>query len=230
MVGAEAPRAATEPPASTLDGLAQCGGTSVSAANSSPYRLQDSLGLPQVGGGFRVVAADPPWRFKSNSVARPGRNAMRHYDCMELADIAALAVKDIVARDAALFLWVPGPHLVLGHHIPIMRAWGFQPSGVGFAWVKVTKTGAPCFGGGFTTRKCVEYAVIGKRGRSVRLRADVSELIIAPRREHSRKPDEFFARIERYSRGPYCELFARETRPSWRQWGDQATFFDEVAG
>jgi N6-adenosine-specific RNA methylase IME4 len=154
---------------------------------------------------------------------------MRHYDCMELVDIAALAVKDIVADEAALFLWVPGPHLVLGHHVPIMRAWGFQPSGVAFVWVKVTKAGGACFGGGFTTRKCVEYAVIGKRGRSVREHADVSELIIAPRREHSRKPDEFFARVERYSRGPYCELFARESRPSWRQWGDQATLFDKIA-
>ena len=35
---------------------------------------------------YRVVIADPPWDFKSNSRARPGRNARRHYDCLSLAD------------------------------------------------------------------------------------------------------------------------------------------------
>ena len=30
------------------------------------------------------------------------------------------------------------------------------------------------------------------------------------RREHSRKPDEAYARIEQYSAGPRADLFARE--------------------
>jgi N6-adenosine-specific RNA methylase IME4 len=86
---------------------------------------------------YRIVVADPPWNFKSNSTAKPGRNPRRHYDCMALADIGVLPVKDHLADDAALFLWVPGPFLVLGAHVPLMEAWGFKPSGMGFVWIKL---------------------------------------------------------------------------------------------
>ena len=44
----------------------------------------------------------------------------------------------------------------------------------------------------------------------VPFRRDVHEVILAPVREHSRKPDEAYSRIERYCAGPRLELFARE--------------------
>lgn len=185
--------------------------------------------LPRIDGGFRVIAADPPWRFKSNSVAKPGRNAMRHYDCMSLKDIAAMPVREIVADDAVLLLWITGPFLAIGAHIPIMNAWGFKPNSMGFTWAKTTSGGGWFFGGGFTTRKNEEFVVMGKRGRSVRDNAGVRSLIVSPIREHSRKPDDFFTRAETYSKGPYCELFARESREGWSTWGNQATKFDRIA-
>lgn len=183
---------------------------------------------------FRCVYADPAWRHRSNSVARPGRNAMRHYDCMSLDEIAALPVKDVVADDCALFLWITGPFLAIGAHLPIMRAWGFKPSGMGFTWVKLNKSAGRLFffaddvfmGGGHTTRKNAEFCLIGKRGRSVRVDAAVREVIIDPRREHSRKPEEAHARIERYCTGPYLELFGRQSRPGWTVLGNEAGKFD----
>jgi N6-adenosine-specific RNA methylase IME4 len=51
-------------------------------------------------------------------------------------------------------------------------------------------------------------------------------LILAPVREHSRKPDEMFARVERYCDGPYVELFARQSRPGWSTWGNESWKFD----
>lgn len=51
--------------------------------------------------------------------------------------------------------------------------------------------------------------------------------IIAPRREHSRKPDGIHERIERLVAGPYLELFARQTRPGWTAWGNETTKFDK---
>lgn len=186
---------------------------------------------------YRVIAADPPWRFKSNSKNRPGRNAMRHYDCMSLDDIAALPVKEILAGDAILFLWITGPFLAIGAHLPIMKAWGFEPSGMGFVWIKLNpKAPLLCFterdlatGGGFTTRKNAEYCLIGKRGRSVRESASVHEVIIERRRQHSRKPDKFYRRVEQYTSGPRLELFARQSREGWDSWGDQSSLFDEAA-
>lgn len=184
---------------------------------------------------YRVVVADPAWAFKSNSTRNPGRNAMGHYPCMEIDQIAALPIKDHLAKDAALFLWITGPMLVIGAHLPIMKAWGFKPSGMGFVWIKLNPKAPGLFfvekdlamGGGFTTRKNAEFALIGKRGRSVRKSASIHEVIIEPRREHSRKPNKFYERVEQYSDGPRLELFARESRPGWDSWGDQRTMFDK---
>ncbi len=183
---------------------------------------------------YRVVAADPPWAFKSNSAAKPGRNAMRHYRTMPLADICALPVKDVVADDAILFLWITGPFLAIGAHIPLMKAWGFAPSGMGFVWIKLNPRAATLFvieqdlaiGGGFTTRKNAEFCLIGKRGRSVRESASIREVIIEPRREHSRKPEQFYDRAEAYAAGPRLELFARQSRPGWDAFGLERTKFD----
>jgi N6-adenosine-specific RNA methylase IME4 len=56
--------------------------------------------------------------------------------------------------------------------------------------------------------------------------AGVRELIVAPVREHSRKPDETYQRIEQFCAGPYVELFARQRRPNWDSWGDQVGKFN----
>lgn len=186
---------------------------------------------------YRVIAADPPWQFKSNSAAKPGRNAMRHYDCMSMESINALPVAEIAADDAILFLWITGPFMAIGAHLALMKAWGFKPSGMGFVWIKLNPKAASLFvlrsdlamGGGFTTRKNAEFCLIGKRGKSVRQSASVHEVIIDPRRQHSRKPDEFYTRAQEYSTGPYLEMFARQSRPGWDVWGNQSDKFDEAA-
>jgi len=41
-----------------------------------------------------------------------------------------------------------------------------------------------------------------------------------------RKPDGIHERIERLVAGPYLELFARQSRPGWTTWGNEATKFD----
>jgi N6-adenosine-specific RNA methylase IME4 len=191
--------------------------------------------LPEIAGGWRCVAADPAWRFRSNSKANPGRNAMRHYNCPSLDEIASLPLRRVVAENALLWLWVPGPFLAVGAHIAIMRGWGFEPTAIGFTWVKTNRNAPELFiqrndlfmGSGLTTRKNAEFVIIGKRGRPERLATDVREIILSRVREHSRKPDEAYSRIERYCAGPRLELFARESRPNWTAWGDETAKFDQ---
>ena len=71
-----------------------------------------------------------------------------------------------------------------------------------------------------------EQCLLATRGKPRRLSRSVAQLIVAPRREHSRKPDETRARIECLIAGPYVELFARDTRPGWDSWGTEAGLFD----
>lgn len=190
-------------------------------------------------GAYGCIVVDFPSNFKSNSIAKPGRNARRHYDTMSLKEVEALPVKDLAAENCVLFFWITGPFLAIGAHIPIMKAWGFDPTAMGFVWIKLNKNSPEMFfmkkdiffGGGFTTRKNAEFCLIGKRGKSMRQDKGVPEVILSPRREHSRKPEEFRDRIDRYV-GPDCriaELFSRHNRPNWDAWGDQVGLFDEAA-
>ena len=179
--------------------------------------------IPNVEGGFRVVCADPPWHFKSNSAAIPGKNAMRHYGCMGLSDLVALPVKDAVASDAWLFLWITGPFLAIGAHMPIVKAWGFKTSTIGFVWEKEN------FGTGYTTRSSCEFVVVGRRGSPKRASASVRQFIREAAREHSRKPDEFYRRVETLCEGERLELFGRQSRPGWTVWGNEAAKFDGAA-
>jgi N6-adenosine-specific RNA methylase IME4 len=146
---------------------------------------------------------------------------------MPFDEIAALPVRECVADDSFLFLWVPFPHLPQG--LRLIDAWGFQYSGSAFCWVKLNPSGVGYHTGlGYSTRKNVELCLLGRRGSPRRKAKDVRELIVSPRREHSRKPDEVHSRIERFCDGPYLELFARQRRTGWMVWGDETERFGDA--
>jgi N6-adenosine-specific RNA methylase IME4 len=173
--------------------------------------------LPQ---RYAVILADPPWTFATYSRKGKGRSAEAHYDCMSFADIKALPVADWAAPDCALFLWVTDPSLPQA--LEVLSAWGFTYKTVAFTWVKTTKdgTGFP-IGCGYWTRANPEQCLLATRGRLQRLSRAVPQLILAPRREHSRKPDEVYGRIEALVSGPFLELFARAPRAGWDGWGHE---------
>ena len=174
---------------------------------------------------YGVIYADPPWSFRNWSAKGTGRNAISHYDCLSFDALAALPVRDIAANNCVLFLWAVDP--LLDKALELIRAWDFEYKTVGFYWVKQNTKSQGFFTGlGYWTRANPEQCLIATRGKPRRLGKDVRKLVIEPRREHSRKPDQVRARIERLVSGPYLELFARETKRGWDCWGDQVGLFD----
>jgi len=172
-----------------------------------------------------VVYADPPWRFVTRSPKGRGRcpdGPLAHYATMTLEEVFELPVAQEAAPDAALFLWVTDPFLPMG--LRLIEAWGFRYSTVAFTWAKTLRSGRDGWhmGTGYWTRSNPEMCLLGVRGRPRRKSRSVRQLIVAPRREHSRKPDETYERIEALVAGPYLELFARTRRDGWTQMGDQA--------
>jgi N6-adenosine-specific RNA methylase IME4 len=66
-----------------------------------------------------------------------------------------------------------------------------------------------------------EQLLFAVRGSApIRFRSQPTWLF-APVQEHSHKPEEQYAIIERCSAGPYLELFARRKRPGWYSWGNE---------
>lgn len=187
---------------------------------------------PPRAGHYRVIYADPPWRFVTYSAKGRGRSAEAHYDCLDLNAIKALPVADWAGPDCVLLLWATDP--LLPRALEVIAAWGFAYKTVGFYWAKLNRR-APgdgfrardfFTGLGYWTRANPELCLLATRGKPQRQACDVAKLLISPRREHSRKPEATYARIERLLAGPYLELFARASRPGWDAWGDQADLFD----
>ena len=179
------------------------------------------MNLPR--GRFRTVYLDPPWNFKTYSAAGDGRSANQHYDCMNFAAIKALPVPDLLEPDSVVLMWVTDPMLEKG--MELLNHWGLKFKTVGFYWTKLNADGSPFTGMGYWTRANPEQCWLATKGSPSRVHKDVRRWISSPRREHSRKPDEIYERIERLVPGPYLEMFARTERPGWTSWGNQVTKF-----
>lgn len=177
-----------------------------------------------------AILVDPPWNFEAWSKNGDGRSAQQHYGVMDVKQMVRLPVLDVAAADCALFCWATWPHLKSA--LWLISAWGFTYKTCAFSWMKAdpyrlfADDATPFAGMGYWTRANTEPCLLATRGKPKRINADVRQGVIAPRREHSRKPDCIHERIERLVAGPYVELFARQSRPGWSTWGNEATKFD----
>lgn len=80
----------------------------------------------------------------------------------------------------------------------------------------------PVYGMGYYARIAHEVLLIGKRGKPGPPKArNIRSVVHAPRGKHSEKPEIFAETIERYSDGPYVELFARQRREGWTCLGNE---------
>lgn len=164
---------------------------------------------------YGALLIDPPWHFITRGrITEHGHHASRHYKTMKVDEIAALHVQDYAADDCVLFLWTIDTHIPRALHI--INQWGFTFKTVAFTWVKTNAKSPGYFTGmGFWTRANTETCLLATKGSPKRVARDVRRLIVAPRREHSRKPDEVYGRIEALVKGPFIEFFARQRRPGW---------------
>ena len=178
--------------------------------------------LSKATGRYSTILADPPWQFQN----RTGKMAPEHkrllrYPTMELKEILELPVPKLAAAKSHLYLWVPNALLKEG--LQVMEAWGFTYK-TNLVWHKIRKDGGSDGRGvGFYFRNVTELILFGVRGSMRTLQPGRTQvnLLATQKREHSRKPDEYYALIEECSPGPYLELFARFKRTGWDQWGNE---------
>lgn len=181
---------------------------------------------------YGTIVADPPWRYENDrgtqtraKRGRKGTTASGHYPVMDNAEIAALPLGDLADDVCALYLWVTNPRM-FGHvnrrrdpvsPIDMVEGWGFTYKTL-VTWVK---TGPP--GMGFNFRGHTEHAIYATRGKlSIPAEKRESNVVVAPRRAHSQKPEAFYDLVERVSPGPYLEMFARRNRFNWHTWGNES--------
>jgi N6-adenosine-specific RNA methylase IME4 len=193
-------------------------------------------------GGFRMFLADPPWREEMRSEAGEAKSPQAQYRCMTIEELIAFGqhVQYVCAEDAVCLMWTPSPLLKLG--IGVLESWGFEYKSA-LSWAKESKNSGDLdtedddhkftFGTGYIFRSAAEFMLCGTRGEPKWKREpgsrSIRNLLYAPVREHSRKPDQQYEIAEKLMAGPYLELFSRTSRPGWDHFGDQAGTFGEAA-
>jgi len=190
--------------------------TAIRAAKKRDYTQRIESAKPKtLEGTYRIIYADPPWKYHGLNNADEYGHAEAHYDCLDDDQLIAFRpdgerlVKDLADDNAVLFMWVTAP--LLERCFPIINAWGFKYKGF-FVWDKVHHNM------GFYNSVRAELLLICTRGSCL---PDTGKLIdsvqtIDRSGKHSEKPREFYEIIDSmYDHGRKLELFARCHRVNW---------------
>lgn len=216
---ADAARAARE--------AAPLGGCAVSAVPATvPPPLYN--GIDAIAGGqYQLVLADPPWHYYGDAYKMGA--AGKHYRLLTLDQLGRFPMRWIMAERSALFLWATGPKL--HHAIELIHRWKLHYRGVAYIWIKTRLSdGQPIGPRGVPptfvkpTTEFVLVATTQPHGRAWPLEDYAQyQLLYGPVRNHSEKPPELYARLERLGGKDLkrIELFARNRREGWDAWGDE---------
>jgi N6-adenosine-specific RNA methylase IME4 len=162
-------------------------------------------------GPFRVIAGDPPWPYESSSDLP--------YPPMDIETIKKMRVAEIVEENAILWLWTTNTHLRVAFEV--IEAWGFQYRTM-LTWAKDQ------VGTGQYLRGQSEHCLFATKGNPIFVKGKWSTLLEAKRREHGRKPDEFYELVEATCPGRKVELFSRQQRTGWESYGNDVNKFVSV--
>ena len=179
---------------------------------------------------YDVVLLDPPWSYTGQQDKWGA--AAKFYDTMTDDQLLEFTkATDLLEPKGVMFMWATSPRLDFS--IRLIEKWGLTFRGVAFVWVKTKQDGTPIGAQGVRpsiVKPTTEYVLAASRvktGRPMKLSSEsVRQVVLAPKREHSRKPDEVIERIEElYPDASKIELFSRETRPGWDVWGNEVGKF-----
>ncbi len=170
-------------------------------------------------GRFETIVIDPPWEMqKIERDVRPNQVAF-DYPTMNEAELAAFGVPAMASDDCHLFCWTTHKHLPMA--LRLLESWGFRYVCT-MVWHKpggFQPIGLPQY-------NC-EFALYARRGSPQFIDTKAFPACFeAPRREHSRKPDEFYDLVRRVTAGPRIDVFSREARPGFEQFGNETAKFE----
>ncbi|MCD8122489.1 MAG: DNA methyltransferase [Clostridiales bacterium] len=176
---------------------------------------------------YNIIYADPPWQYRSGAVQGAAKN---HYPTMSDDELYHLPVGEMADEEAVLFLWATFPKLPEAFRL--IESWGFRYKTVAFVWVKQNPSGNGFFLGlGWWTRGNAEICLLATKGKPRRKSAKISQLVISPRMEHSRKPEQVRELIVELAGDlPRIELFARQKTDGWDVWGNEVPCDIEMKG
>lgn len=179
------------------------------------------------GKTYKCIVIDPPWHYRLRNNDASHRNKVK-YPTMQTKEILALPIRDICNPvGTVLWLWFTNSHML--DAAKCIEAWGFELKTI-LTWHKVSKEGNTILGMGHWLRNSTEHCILAIKGQVTsfsynNLLTNQSTVLMAQRREHSRKPNRFYTLVEQLCPDSKIELFAREKRPGWDVWGNEVDKF-----
>lgn len=165
---------------------------------------------------YRVIYADPPWQYGDKLIDTYGA-AEHHYKTMSIDELCNLPIRNLVAEEGVLFLWVTSP--MLNECWSVIKAWGFEYK-ASFIWDKVKHN----YGHYNSVRH--EFLLICTKGSYLPETDKLYDSVQSIERteKHSQKPEEFREIINKlYPHGKKLELFRRGGEiDGWDIWGEEA--------
>lgn len=166
-------------------------------------------------GVFEVIAIDPPWPY-GTKYDPDTRRAANPYPEMELSEIAGIELP--AAEDCILWLWTT--HKFLRYSFDLLDTWGFRDVAI-VTWVKNR------MGLGHWLRSQSEYCIMAVKGKPQVNLTNQTTVMRGDMREHSRKPEEFYAMVEAMCNGRKLDYFSREARAGWESFGNTPELFND---
>jgi N6-adenosine-specific RNA methylase IME4 len=170
---------------------------------------------------YMTIMIDPPWPGPGATPAfdpdKKGKVPVSiiPYSTMTGIQCACLRVREIAHHQAQLFLWTPSRNI--GDAFLLVQYWGFNYRAL-FTWMKPP-------GLGRHARHCVEFLIwAGRPGaRLVEPKKCPLQVQHWPKpKRHSEKPPEAYDLIRSLTDGPRIDIFARQARPGFEPWGNEA--------
>lgn len=171
-----------------------------------------------------IVLCDPPWSYYGQQDKWGA--AAKFYPTMTDQDLLDFPIFDFANEKSVVFMWATSPRLDFA--IDLLRHWGFEYRGIAFVWVKTKQDGTPIGAQGVRpsfVKPTAEFVIVGsteKKGRTFKLHDEsIRQVVLAPKTEHSRKPDDIHEAINKmFPEQTKIELFARRKFDGWNVWGN----------
>ncbi len=167
---------------------------------------------------YRCIVIDPPWPMEKIRREKYPNQVEMDYKTMSIDEIKEFPVRKFMHKDGChVYMWTT--HRFLEYSFDIYKAWGVNYQCI-LAWIK--NVGFTPYSWMYTT----EPVLFGTCGDMPLLRKGLRLDFNADRREHSRKPDKFYDIVKRVSSGPRIDIFSREKREGFDQYGHEAGKYD----
>lgn len=175
---------------------------------------------------YELIVIDYPWSFDLYSEAGAKKSASAQYETMSSGDALSLPVGQLASMNCLLYCWATAPQLPLA--IDCVKSWGFEYKSF-LMWRKTTAAGKVRMGTGYRVRTTGEIVVVGTLGNPKQSFVPPT-IFDGVAREHSRKPEEFYALCDRVMpHARRADVFARDRRDGWHSFGNEIGKFEGAA-